>query len=79
MESLLNGLPLPAAIACGATIGLVLIVRYLGMTAGERSAPSHNGNAAQVAAVIVDPTALNRLTDQALRLNETLEEMIDDR
>lgn len=77
MESLLNGLPLPAAIACGVTIGIVFIVRYLGMSAGERAGPTHNPGAAQVAAVIVDPTALNRLSDVAARLNVTLEEMVD--
>ena len=41
---------------------------------GEKTGPE---NKAPVAAVIVDSTALNRLTDQAVRLNDALEEISD--
>jgi hypothetical protein len=74
MEKLAD-LPTPALITLGATLAVILAARYLGLINGERSGPVNSPAAAQVAAVIVDPTALNRLTDQASKLNETLEEM----
>ena len=58
MEQLAN-LPLPALMTFGAVLGIIFGVRHLGLLQGQRSAPSTT-NAAQVAAVIVDPTALNK-------------------
>ena len=60
MEQLAN-LPLPALMTFGAVLGIIIGVRHLGLLQGQRSAPSTT-NAAQVAAVIVDPTALNKAT-----------------
>jgi hypothetical protein len=74
MEKLAD-LPTPALITLGATLAVIFAARYLGLVNGERSGPVNSPAAAQVAAVIVDPAALNRLTDQASKLNETLEEM----
>lgn len=60
MEQLAN-LPLPALMTFGAVLGIIFGVRHLGLLQGQRAAPSTT-NAAQVAAVIVDPTALNKAT-----------------
>lgn len=54
MEQLAN-LPTPALITFGATLAVIFGVRYLGLWQGAKAA-------AQVAAVIVDPTALNNAT-----------------
>ncbi|KQY31816.1 hypothetical protein [Rhizobium sp. Root483D2] len=62
MEELIKALPAEALVALGAVIGLGLLVRYFGLMQGQRAGPEHSSNAAQVAAVIVDPTALNQLT-----------------
>lgn len=59
MEKLAE-LPPLAIIALGVTLALIVGVRYLGLSAGISSSPEKNAGAAQVAAVIVDPTALNR-------------------
>lgn len=58
MEQLAN-LPPPALITFGAVLAVIFAVRYLGILSGQKAAPSTT-TAAQVAAVIVDPTALNR-------------------
>lgn len=58
MEQQIANLPLPALLAFGATLGAVWGARALGLLQGQRAtAPSQT---AQVAAVVVDPTALNR-------------------
>jgi hypothetical protein len=74
MEKLAD-LPTPALIVFGATLAVIFAARYFGLMNGERTGPVNSPAAAQVATIIVDPTALNRLTDQAFRLNENLEEM----
>lgn len=61
MEQLAN-LPTPALITFGATLAIIFGVRYLGLWQGAKSAPATSPAAAQVAAVIVDPTALNNAT-----------------
>ena len=58
MEQLAN-LPTPALITFGATLAIIFGVRYLGLWQGAKVAPAASQAAAQVAAVIVDPTALN--------------------
>jgi hypothetical protein len=74
MEKLAD-LPTPALITLGATLAVIFAARYLGLMTGERASPANSAASAQVAAVIVDPSALNRLTDQASRLNDTLEDV----
>lgn len=71
MEELAN-LPPTALVAFGLGLALVFGVRYLGLISGEKSAPGNNAAAAQVAAIIVDPTALNRLTEQAMEMTKAL-------
>ncbi|MBP2550158.1 hypothetical protein J2858_003094 [Neorhizobium galegae] len=61
MEQLAN-LPPLALMTFGATIAIIFAVRHLGLLAGSRASPATSPAAAQVAAVIVDPTALNRAT-----------------
>ena len=74
MENL-DKLPTPALIVFGATLALIFAVRYFGVFAGQRSVPLNNPSAAQVAAVIVDPTALNRASDHVKELSETIESL----
>ncbi|NHT77571.1 hypothetical protein G8E10_17800 [Rhizobiaceae bacterium CRRU44] len=50
-------------------------VRHLGLLSGERATPSSSSSTAQVAAVIVDPTALNKATAALEALNFTLVSM----
>ncbi|MGN7292351.1 hypothetical protein [Rhizobium sp. SAFR-030] len=71
----LDKLPLPVLISIGLGLAVIFAVRYLGLMSGQRAAPSQAS--AQVAAVIVDPTALNKMTEQATRLVDVLEEMVD--
>jgi len=61
MEQLAN-LPPLALMTFGATIAVIFAVRHLGLMQGARTLPATSPTAAQVAAVIVDPTALNRAT-----------------
>lgn len=61
MENL-DKLPLPLLIAFGLGLAVIFGVRHLGLLSGERSTPAGNASTAQVAAVIVDPSALNRAT-----------------
>lgn len=70
----LDKLPMPALLAFGAVLAVIFAVRYLGITQGEKADPARN---AQVAAVIVDPTALNRLSAEASALTECISRLID--
>lgn len=56
---LIKALPVPALMMLGAVLALIIGVRYLGLWQGQNAGPSASTGAAQVAAVIVDPTALN--------------------
>ena len=72
MEKLpdLTGLHPLAIVAFGATLAIIFAVRYVGIAMGMRATPAPDAAKAQVAAVIVDPTALNRLSDEVGRLAE---------
>ena len=59
MEKLLE-LPPLAIVTFGAVLALIFGVRYLGLWQGQNSSPAASAGTAQVAAVIVDPTALNQ-------------------
>lgn len=61
MEQQIANLPLPALLAFGATLGAVWGARMLGLLQGQKTSPASPA-AAQVAAVVVDPTALNKAT-----------------
>lgn len=61
MEQQIANLPLPALLALGVTLGAIVGARWLGILQGQRAAPP-SAAAAQVAAVVVDPTALNKAT-----------------
>lgn len=74
-------LPPFAVITFGATSAVIFAVRYLGLWQGARAAPATSPAGAQVAAVVVDPTALNTATRAleshtvaVLELNETSKE-----
>lgn len=69
-------LPPLAMVVFAATLALIVAVRYLGLFAGARATPASGASAAPVAAVIVDPSALNRLTAAGEALNMTLMEII---
>lgn len=74
MEQLAN-LPMPALITFGAVLAVIFGVRYFGLLQGAQTAPEKSAAVAQVAAVIVDPTALNKATAAVEALNVTLIEM----
>lgn len=61
MEQLAN-LPPLALIAFGGTLAVIFAARYFGMQSGRTVSPEKSQSAAQVAAVIVDSTALNKAT-----------------
>lgn len=60
---LLSKLPLPAVLMFGATLAVIFYVRHYGMEAGKKSSGNDKQSKAEVAAMIVDPTALNHATD----------------
>ncbi|MFK0330723.1 hypothetical protein ACIQUB_06325 [Rhizobium sp. NPDC090275] len=72
MEKLVD-LPPVALVTLGATLAVIIAVRWLGLTVGEKASPVKSGAAAQVAAVIVDPTALVNATAAVDRLTHELE------
>lgn len=61
MDQLAN-LPAPALITFGAVLAVIFAVRYFGLWQGQKTSPAASPASAQVAAVIVDPTALNKAT-----------------
>lgn len=58
----LGSLPMPALMTFGAVLAVIFAVRYFGLWQGQQHAPAASAASAQVAAVIVDPTALNKAT-----------------
>jgi hypothetical protein len=55
----LADLPPVALIALGVTLAFIFVVRHFGLASGQKAGPE---NKAPIAAVIVDPTALNKAT-----------------
>lgn len=55
---IIQALPLPALIVFAAVVGLIFGFRYLGLWQGQNAKPAASSGGAQVAAMIVDPTAL---------------------
>lgn len=72
MAQQLSELPPLALIAFGVTAAIIFVVRYAGISAGANSAPQNNSATAQVAAVIVDPTALNAASASVRDLKDVL-------
>lgn len=73
---LVAGLPLPAMIAFGVAAAVIFWVGRRGIMDGRLSSPENERPAAQVAAVIVDPTALNRATDALNKHTATVEKLV---
>jgi hypothetical protein len=69
MEKLAE-LPPMALITFGAVLAIIFAARYLGLWQGQKAAPA--GDNARVAAVIVDPTALNRAAAAGEALAEAI-------
>lgn len=85
MEELIRSLPAEGLFGLGAMVGLGLLVRYFGLLQGQRASPEHSTNSAQVAAVIVDPAALNKATAaieaqtlEAIHFRKSAERAADD-
>ena len=76
MEQQIANLPPMALITFGAVLAVIFAVRYLGLLQGQRAAPA--AAAAQVAAVLVDPTALNRATTALEAHTEALRELSEE-
>lgn len=76
MEQQIADLPLPALLAFGATLGAVIGARWLGLIQGRSVAPASPASA-EVAAVVVDPTALNKATSALEAHTDMLEKGID--
>jgi hypothetical protein len=80
MEELLKfvgALPLPAAISFGSVLAIIVWVARLGILEGRKVSPGNDQPVAQVAAVIVDPTALNNATAALNRHTNTMEKLIE--
>lgn len=75
MEKLLE-LPPLAIISFGAVLALIFGVRYLGLWQGQNTGPAASANTAQVAAVIVDPTALNAAAAEVSGLAFAVHELV---
>lgn len=79
MEKLLDaaGLNPLTAIAFGIALAIIVAVRQMGIAMGAKASPPPPTRGAEVAAVIVDPAAINSLTEQVEVLNEKLSDMVD--
>lgn len=77
MEQQIANLPPMALITFGAVLAVIFAVRYLGLLQGQRAAPA-GAAAAQVAAVVVDPTALNRATSALDAHTEALRDLTEE-
>lgn len=75
MEKLLE-LPPLALITLGVVLALIIGVRYLGLWQGQNASPASSASTAQVAAVIVDPTALNAAAAEVSGLSIAVHELV---
>lgn len=76
MEKLAE-LPPPAMVIFAITLAIIFAVRHFGISAGVNASPAKSQTAAQVAAVIVDPTALNNASKAVEALTEAELELVD--
>lgn len=78
MESLFEAIkdqPL-AVVAFGGVLAVIFGVRYLGLWQGQKAGPAASAGVAQVAAVIVDPTALNHASGSVDGLTLAVHELV---
>lgn len=73
----LSELPPLAIIALGVTLAIMWGARQFGLMAGAAASPEKAASAATVAAVIVDPTALNRASSVLQDHTEVARDMIE--
>jgi len=57
------------------TLAVIFAVQYLGLTTGQKFGPVNSPASAQVAAVIVDPTALTWATEVVKDLTSEVQEL----
>lgn len=74
MEKLAD-LPPAALITFGVTLAVIFAVQRFGLWQGQKATPSTEN--AQVAAVIVDPSALNRLSTEVGNLVSAVNSLIE--
>lgn len=72
-----TALPAPAAVAFASVSAVVIWIARLGILEGRKIDPAKGVPAAQVAAVIVDPTALNALTTAVGKQTAVNEDMLE--
>lgn len=68
----LDKLPPAALIPFGVVLAIIFAVRFLGLWQGQHTPTSKSQTGATVAAVIVDPTALNRASDELAKTTDAL-------
>lgn len=78
MEQQIANLPPTALITFGAVLAVIFAVRYLGLWQGQKASPAGSPTSAQVAAVVVDPTALNRASAAIEAHTEALRELTEE-
>jgi hypothetical protein len=74
MEKLVD-LPPLALVTLGVTLALIIGIRWLGLVSSEKASPVNSPAVAQVAAVIVDPTALNKATEAVTDLTSEVQDL----
>lgn len=81
----ISNLPPLAIIAFGMSLAILYFVTKGGFTSGQHSTPTSSSSTAQVAAIVVDPSALNRATAaieaqtfEAVNHRKTLERSVED-
>lgn len=75
MEQVISELPPSAYVIFVISLAVIYAVQRFGLWQGEKGS-SVQADKAQVAAVIVDPTALNRLSDEVGKLVAAVESLV---
>lgn len=65
-----------ALVSLGVVLAVIIAVRYLGLWQGQQASPAASQGSAQVAAVIVDPTALNAAAGEVSGLTIAVHELV---
>lgn len=71
---LLHEMPLPAVMVFAGVLAVGLLLRQFGLAHGKRTGPE-GGSSAQVMSVIVDSSAIARLTETVRDLTEALNDV----
>jgi hypothetical protein len=77
LAKFISALPQPASLVFVTMLAVVVGIARLGVLKGRDLDPAKGVPAAQVAAVVVDPTALNALTAAVLKQTAVMEEMLE--